>query len=335
MNNSDITVALLIGGASSEREVSKSSSKAVFEALKSLGYNIKLTDPSYGENQPEDSNLYFGENDFAEVSSENYPIALNKDFLNDVDVVFIGLHGKWGEDGMVQSILALNEIKYTGSGLLASALGMDKNMSKIMFKHHNVKTAPWFMVTKTDIDVSSIKDKIGKSFGYPCIIKPNDAGSTIGLTVCKSDDEVEKCLNDAFEQSDSVMVEKFIKGNELTVGILGDQTLPPLEIKPKHGLYDYECKYTDGMSEYIVPAEFPENVLKHLQQQALLAYKSIGCSNYARIDFLLDENYDLYCLEVNTLPGMTSHSLVPKMAKAVGISFNELIDRIVKTALQC
>ena len=334
MNNSEINVALLVGGASPEREVSKESSKAVYKALLNLNYKVKLIDPSYGKNQPGESEDYFLPNkDFSEVNSKNYIDSLGKDNLEDVDIVFIGLHGKWGEDGAVQSLLELNQKKYTGSGILSSSLGMDKNMSKIMFQHFDVTTPKWFVVDSNEINYDLIGEKIKKFFGYPCIIKANDSGSTIGLTVCRGHADVENAVKDAGKYSKKIIVEQFIPGHELTVAVLDKQALPPLEIKPKHGLYDYECKYTDGMSEYIVPAELPEKLLLHLQHQALLAYKSIGCSNYARVDFRVNENHESYCLEVNTLPGMTSHSLVPKMAKAAGIGFEELIDRIIKHAL--
>lgn len=334
MKNSEITVALLVGGASPEREVSKESSKAVYEALIKLDYKVKIIDPSYGQEQPVNIEDYFLANkDFADVSSEKYVHSLNKENLSEVDVVFIGLHGKWGEDGAVQSLLELNKIKYTGSGILSSAVGMDKNMSKIMFEHFGVTTPKWFVIDSDESNYSLVKEKIKNLFDYPCIIKANDSGSTIGLTVCKEEADVEAACKDAGKYSRKIIIEEFIPGYELTVAVLDKQALPPLEIKPKHGLYDYECKYTDGMSEYIVPAEFPEKLLSHLQQQALLAYESIGCSNYARVDFRVNENHESYCLEVNTLPGMTSHSLVPKMAKAAGINFEELIDRIIKYAL--
>ncbi len=335
MNNSEIKVTLLAGGASPEREVSKESAQAVYKALITLGYRVKLIDPSYGKNQPDNIEDYFKPNvDFSGVSSANYIDALNNETLKDTDVVFIGLHGKWGEDGGVQSILELNNKKYTGSKLLPSALGMDKNLSKIMFQHFNVTTPKWFVIENNESRLKLVQEKIKTFFGYPCIIKANDSGSTIGLAVCRGDADVENAINVAGKYSNKIIIEQYIPGHELTVAVLDRQALPPLEIRPKHGLYDYECKYSDGMSEYIVPAELPEKVLQHLQHQALLAYESIGCSNYARIDFRVNENHQSFCLEVNTLPGMTSHSLVPKMAKAVGISFEELIDRIIKYALK-
>lgn len=333
MSKEKLKIALLVGGASPEREVSKESSKSIAHAIRELGHELILIDPAYGKNQPTDERLYFVKDDFSEVKKENYVEAINSLLPLDTDLVFLGLHGKYGEDGTVQSLLELRGIKYTGSKVLSSAMAMDKIMSKILFQHYDVATPKWFVVGFNETNYEVIKDKIKKFFGYPCIIKPNDQGSTVGLTVCRGDAEVEESIVLAKKFSYKVLIEEYIPGKEVTVGILGQQSLPVLEIKPKHGLYDYESKYTDGMSEYIVPADIPENVASHLQHQALLAFNSVECSNYARVDFRLTNDYKNYCLEVNTLPGMTSHSLIPKMAKAVGISFYELIDRIIKYEL--
>jgi len=333
MSAKKLKIALLVGGSSPEREVSKESSKSIAQAVKSLGHELILIDPSYGNNQPQEESLFFIKENYTEVKTENYVASLNSHLLDDVDLVFIGLHGKNGEDGTVQSLLELRGIKYTGSKVLSSALAMDKMMTKIMFQHFDVATPKWFVVDAEVSDYDLVCDKIKKFFGYPCVIKPNDQGSTVGLTICRGESEVEKSIKLARKFSDKVLIEEYIPGREVTVGLLGQQTLPVLEIVPKHGLYDYEAKYTEGMSEYIVPADIPEDVAHHLQHQALLAFNSVNCSNYARVDFRLTNDNKNYCLEVNTLPGMTSHSLIPKMAKAVGISFNELIERIINYEL--
>lgn len=330
MLNSEITVALLLGGTSPEKEVSKATAKSVLKALRDLGYKVKVINPAYGLNQPEDENKFFEEKEYTEASNRNYVEAINSTMFDDVDVAFIALHGKWGEDGTLQSLLEMRGIKYTGSKVLASALAMDKRMTKIMFQHYDVSTPKWFVVNKNENDFGLIKEKIKKFFGYPCIIKPNDQGSTVGLTLCRGDVEVEKAVKLALQFSNVALVEEYISGRELTVGIIGQQVLPVLEIKPKSGLYDYESKYTSGKSEYEVPAMIPPKVAEHLQHQALLAFNSVCCESYARVDFRLTKDYKTYCLEVNTLPGMTSLSLVPKMAKAAGITFEELIDRLIK-----
>jgi D-alanine-D-alanine ligase len=333
MSNKNITVALLVGGTSPEREVSKSSCKSILAALNTLGYNVRVIDPAYGLNQPDDIEKYFEQKDFTERLNRNYVEAVNSTLFDYVDVAFIGLHGKWGEDGTIQSLLELRGIKYTGSKILASAAAMDKCVAKVLFQHFDVSTPRWFVVNKNDDDHDLVRKKIKKFFGYPCVFKPNDQGSTIGLTICRGDVEVPQAIKQALEFSDKVLVEEYIAGRELTVAILNNQALPVLEIKPKTGFYDYENKYTAGKTDYIVPAVIPSKVAEHLQHQAQLAFNSVGCESYARVDFRLTNDFKNYCLEVNTLPGMTSTSLVPKMASAAGISFEELIDRIIKNSL--
>ncbi|MDR3628580.1 MAG: D-alanine--D-alanine ligase, partial [Ignavibacteriaceae bacterium] len=221
--------------------------------------------------------------------------------------------------------------KYTGSNVVTSAIAMDKLLSKILFRHYDINTPAWIVVEKHD-EVTVIKKKIKENFGYPCVVKPNDQGSTVGLTICKNADGLSKALKLAQKFANKVLIEEYIPGHEVTVGVLDNKPLPVLEIKPKHGFYDYKCKYTHGMSVYEVPANLPEWVQLELQSQALKAYNALGCKVYSRMDFRLSNDYNTYCLEVNTLPGMTSTSLVPKMAKAVGISFEELIDKIIKLA---
>lgn len=328
-----MNIALFLGGTSPEKEVSKSSSKSICAALRGLGHNVTLINPAYGSNQPKDEQDFFTEKDYVPISNRNFVEAVNFKMLDNIDLVFLGLHGKWGEDGTIQSLLELRGMKYTGSKVLASSISMDKTMSKILFQHYGISTPKWITVTKNRFDISEVEEKIKEKFGYPCVIKPNDQGSTVGLTICKDESEVAAAIDLALEFSDKAVIEEFIEGHELTVGIIENTALPALEIKPKHGLYDYECKYTSGMSEYIVPAQIPKDVFEKLQAEALLAFQSLGCEGYSRIDFRVNSKWEIYCLEVNTLPGMTSTSLVPKMAKAVGISFDQLIDRIVKLSL--
>ena len=333
MSNNNINVALLVGGTSPEREVSKNTGKSILKALLDLDYKVKVIDPAFGLNQPKEIEIFFEEKDYTERTNRNFVEAINSTMFDDVNVAFIALHGKWGEDGALQSLLELRGIKYTGSKVLASSLAMDKSMAKVMFQHFDVSTPRWFVINKYDTDFDLIKSKIKKFFGYPCVIKPNDEGSTIGLTICRGDVEVSQAIIKAQQFSKKILVEEYIPGHELTVAVVDQHALPVLEIKPKSGFYDYENKYTQGRTDYIVPAEIPQKVAEHLQHQALLAFNSIGCESYARVDFRLTNDFKSYCLEVNTLPGMTSTSLVPKMAKAAGISFEDLIDRIIKNSL--
>lgn len=323
-------IALLLGGFSGEREVSKSSSKAIYEALISLGYSVELIDPAYGKNQPKNIDDFFCEKDYTELSIKNYIDTVNLPLFDSIDLAFLGLHGKYGEDGSIQALLEMRGVNYTGSGVTASALAMDKVRSKIFFKHYGVKTPDWFVVDRESIDIKKIKKEIEISFHYPCVIKPNDQGSTLGLTICNDDSQVENAVTLAEQYSNKILVESYIEGREITVGILGEKILPVLEIIPKNQLYDYECKYTHGMSEYIVPADIPSQIAANIQQQSYNAFKSLGCKAYSRVDLRLSNDMKSYCLEVNTLPGMTSTSLVPKMAKAIGISFEEIIEQIIE-----
>ena len=333
MTNRKIKIALILGGTSPERKVSKSTGLSIYKALTNLGYDTVLVDPAYGENQPGDVEAYFAEKDFAEISNENYVKALNMRLFDSVDLAFLALHGKWGEDGTVQSLLELKGIKYTGSKVVSSAITMDKTMSKILFQHYNIRTPKWITVSLKSYNLSLLINEIGTEVKYPCVIKPNDQGSTVGLTICENENNVDEAVKLALQFSDKALIEEYILGRELTVAILEDEVFPVLEIKPKHGIYDYECKYTPGMSEYEVPAKISDELSDNLKKTSLAAFKALECEGCARVDFILTKDNMDYCLEVNTLPGMTSTSLVPKMAKSAGVSFEELIDRIIKTSL--
>ena len=333
MSYSKPKVALLVGGTSPEREVSKMSGKGVLGALKELQYPTKIIDPAYGLNQPKEEEKFFLEKNYSEISNRNCIDAINSNLLDGVDVVFSALHGKWEEDGTIQSLLELRGLKYTGSKVLASALAMDKEMSKVIFRQAGVQTPDWFVVSLVNLEPKKIINNIKQELGFPCIIKPNDQGSTVGLKLVKEESDVEEAVNVALQFSNKTLIEKYISGRELTVAVLINEALPVLEIVPKSGLYDYKSKYTSGMSEYIVPAKISDEVAKTAQEQALIAFHSLGCEGYARVDFRLSDESELFCLEVNTLPGMTPLSLVPKAAKAVGISFEELIKRIIAQAL--
>jgi len=326
-------IALLLGGTSPEKDVSKHSAASIYAAIQSLGYECVLINPAYGASQPKKTDDFFSDEDQFEISNRNYVEAINSKLFDEIDLAFIGLHGKWGEDGTIQSLLELRGIKYTGSGILSSSLCMDKSMSKILFRHYGVQTAGWFSIDQKSADSKAVIDKIEDKFGFPAVVKPNDQGSTVGLTICKNHSEVKDALELSFRFSGKTIVEEYIAGKEITVAILENEALPVLEIKPKHDIYDYECKYTKGMSEYIVPADIPEEAAQKTQTQALLAFNALGCRSYGRIDFRMDHNFEPFCLEANTLPGMTATSLVPKMAKAVGISFEQLIERIIRLSL--
>ena len=230
-----MNIALFLGGTSPEKEVSKSSSKSIYAALTKLGHNVTLMNPAYGKNQPKDINDFFTEKEYAPISNENYIETVNSKPLDNIDLVFLGLHGKWGEDGTIQSLLELRGKKYTGSKVLASSLSMDKKMSKILFQHYGIKTPKWISIPKNNFEPDQVLAMIKKNLGYPCVIKPNDQGSTVGLTICNDESEVIAAINLALEFSDNALIEEYIDGHEITVGIIENTALPALEIKPKHG----------------------------------------------------------------------------------------------------
>ena len=247
--------------------------------------------------------------------------------IRDADVVFLALHGGQGEDGTIQALLDMARVRYTGSGHLSSALAMDKDLSKILFRAADVRTADWLMAPVTVEAVEGI-------LGLPVVVKPSKQGSTVGLSVVKQRNDLQPAIAEALKHDDEVMIERFIAGRELTVGVLGEAALPVGEIIPKHEIYDYECKYTPGMAVEEFPAKIASEAAEFVQQQALAAFKSLKLRGYARIDFRMTESGEFYCLEANTLPGMTNTSLIPQGAAAMGISFPELCERIVELALK-
>jgi len=245
------------------------------------------------------------------------------------DIVFNALHGGKGENGVVQGMLYAAEIPYTGSDMLASAIAMQKDISKMFFRQHNIPTPRAIVLERPD----SSRKKL-KHIRFPQVVKPADQGSTVGLHIVKRKEELDAAIDDAFQFNSKVLVEEYIPGKEITVSIIRQRTLPVIEIIPEHGLYDYECKYKEGMSQYEVPAKLKDDVTRLVQNIAYKAHLVLGCTGYSRVDMRLNEQNEPYVLEVNTLPGMTGTSLVPKAAKAAGINFNSLIEMIVEEGLK-
>jgi D-alanine-D-alanine ligase len=327
-------ITVLMGGASSERNVSIASGLRIVEALRSRGHSVSVVDPAKGViGESEERELRARAvgttppslEELAKFSQGSFlPNLLSLPEIKNAEVVFLALHGGQGEDGTLQALLDMGKVRYTGSGHLGSALAMDKELSKILFRAAGVQTADWVMAKPGD-EISPID--------LPVVVKPSKQGSTVGLTVVKKAAQFKAAVAEAFKYDDEVMIEKFIPGRELTVGVLGDVAFPVGEIKPKHEIYDYECKYTAGMATEEFPAQIPDNIAKKAQDQALAAFRSLKLGGCARIDFRMMENGELYCLEANTLPGMTELSLVPQGAAAMGIKFPELCERIAKLAL--
>ncbi len=245
--------------------------------------------------------------------------------VRDADVVFLCLHAGRGEGGTLQAVLDVIGVPYTGSGALASALAMDKDLAKRLFRAAGVPVPAWFMAPVAPEDVTT-------ALGWPVIVKPSKMGSSVGMTLVRNAEDLDAAVAQAGAYDDEVMAEQFIRGRELTVAIVGDVPLPVGEIIPMHELFDYECKYTPGMSEEIFPARLDTARARQLQELALTAHRALKLGGYSRIDFRLSPEGDIFCLEANTLPGMTRTSLLPQAARAAGIDFPELCERICRLA---
>lgn len=330
-------ILVLAGGESQEREVSLNSGKAVAAALQSAGHEIKIVDTLNGRDLLGGGAVAQGDSQTGSASalarSSRFDLALPQS-LDDCDVVFIALHGGLGENGTLQALFDLAKIPYTGSGVLASALAMDKQRAKLIMDSVGVPTPQTiFFGKEADLFRFCGGDEITAA-DYPIVVKPNSEGSTVGITIAGNYEELIHGIRLALDYDDFILLEEYIPGRELTVAVLGDEALPVVEIVPKDGFYDYAHKYTSGASEYICPAPLDPQVDADIKEYALTAFQVLGCHGYARADFRLNPKNQLFCLEMNTLPGMTSTSLVPKAAKAAGISFEQLLTRIVDLALK-
>ncbi len=296
------TIGVLMGGMSSEREISLNSGRAVAASLSRLGYHAIAIDAD------------------TEVASTLR--------AEGIGVAFIALHGRYGEDGVIQGLLEWMKIPYTGSGVLASALGMDKIASRGIFRSHRLPTPP--CLVRTEKEASRTDDL---PFDFPAVVKPASEGSSVGVAIVKDAEGMASALKEAFRYGPRVIVEQYIQGREIHVGILGDAPLGAIEIRPKTAFYDYTAKYAPGMSEHIFPAPLPSAVYQAVSQLAYQAHGLLGCVGVSRVDLLLDDEMNPYVLEVNTLPGMTETSLLPEMARGVGIDFDGLVEKILETAL--
>lgn len=294
-----LKIGVIMGGPSSEREISIRSGKAVANALRKRGHNV----------------VEIGE----DGSIENGVLAEN------IDAAFIALHGRYGEDGTIQSFLEDRGILYTGSDPLASRNALDKGIAKSVFLGKGIPT-PEYILIEPD-------DRLNGRMSFPVVLKPVTEGSSIGLSIVWKEEEFENALSEASRYNKRILVEKYIPGEEITVGILGDAPLAVVHIIPKKDYYSYEAKYTSGMTDYIVPARLPFRIYREIQFLGLSAHNALGCRDFSRVDMRLDPDGRPWVLEVNTIPGFTETSLLPKSAKAVGIEFGELCENILKLAL--
>ncbi|MEK6677923.1 MAG: D-alanine--D-alanine ligase [Nitrospirota bacterium] len=298
-------IGVLMGGLSAEREVSLKSGDAILKALKDMGYNAAGIDVG---------------RDLADGLKQEK-----------IEFAFIALHGRYGEDGAVQGMLEIMGIPYTGSGIAASALGMNKVFSKKIFEFHKLPVGQYMILEKKDL-----KDWKGKdsSLEFPVVVKPVSEGSSVGVSIVSEEKGLKDAFALAFKYGKEILIEKYIKGREIQVGILGKRPLGAIEIIPKRQFYDYEAKYTANMSEHIFPARLPEQVYNEALELGLKAHSVLGCKGYSRVDLIIDSDNRPFLLEVNTLPGMTNVSLLPEIAKGVGIDFNRLVEMILMEALK-
>ena len=297
----------VIAGGISEREISLLTGKNIYQSLLKSGYDAVFID-----------------------LKNNFYSKLKK-----INLAFLALHGRYGEDGTVQGLLELMKIPYTGSGVLGSAIAINKILSKKILECEDILTPEYIA-----LDFNNRQDKVktsslvNKKLSYPVIVKPNSEGSTIGVNIATSDDQLEYAVEDALKYDNKILIEKYISGRELTVSIIGNVpvALPIIEIKPKSGFYDYKAKYTKNMTEYIVPAELDKEISGHISEVAVKCHRVLECSGISRVDFILDSYENAYVFELNTMPGMTATSLVPKAAKAAGINFDLLVEIILDLA---
>lgn len=333
-------IVVLCGGLSSEREVSLTSGSHVANSLRSRGHEVLLLDMYLGyEGQLSSADKLFTteiEDTFATVKAkvpdimQSGGVRLGKNVLEIcrcADIIFLALHGEDGEDGKIQATFDLNGIKYTGSGYLGSAIAMNKSLSKLIFEANDIPTPSSITLQKSSPRQCPP--------WYPCVVKPCSGGSSVGTSIVRSDEEYFKALKLAFEYEETVLVEKFISGRELTVGLLDGKAMPSIEIVTKNGWYDYKNKYQPNSIDEICPAPLSQKDSERLTQLAEKIYTVLFQEVYSRVDFILDNtDGEIYCLEANSLPGMTPMSLIPQMAKAMGLHFGELCEKIIQLSME-
>lgn len=301
-------VAVLLGGTSAERDVSLMSGAAVLAGLKEAGID------AHG------------------VDTRDFPVMRLKE--EGFEKAFIALHGRGGEDGTLQGVLDFLQIPYTGSGVMASAITMDKWRSKLLWQGANLPVAPYVWINRQQMDAGldgSLAQRIAE-LGMPLFVKPSSEGSSVGISRVNQPSELPAALEEAFRHDDDVLVEKFLSGPEYTVAILGEQILPSIRIQPASDFYDYEAKYISDDTQYFCPSGLSAEKEAELSELVLNAWRTLGCSGWGRVDVMMDGDGSFFLLEVNTSPGMTSHSLVPMAAKQAGMSFSQLVARILELA---
>lgn len=337
-------VAILCGGLSNERDVSLSSADCIARALRDRGFEVAVLDLFFGYSgdsptaesiftTKHDSEVHSVKAEAPDVSAlgaKGQGLRIGKNVIEIcrmADIVFLALHGDDGENGKLQALLDIYGIKYTGSGYIGSALAMNKGLSKQIFSANGIPTPQSFIVYK--------EQETALPPWYPCVVKPRSGGSSVGTSIVKSPDEYKSAIATAFKYENSVLVEKFISGREFTVGVLGGKTMPTIEIVVKSGWYDYENKYRPNATEEICPAPLGKEDNERLSKLGEKVYEVLMQEVYSRADFIMDaDDGEFYCLEANSLPGMTPTSLVPEMARNMGISFGELCEKIIMLSME-
>jgi len=347
MRKAKIRVAVIMGGPSAEHEVSLKTGRKIIQTLAQEKYLIQPVVVTKDRKwlRPPLQNFLSSSSSAKNATEVLVPTpenqALREIKTHGVDVVFIAMHGEFGEDGTIQGLLESIGLPYTGSGVLASALGMDKPRSLAIFRDAGLRVPDFFEAARTDWGpgAKSFKARALKAFGLPLVIKPANRGSSVGVDIVQDQSQIELAADSAFSFSDRIMLQKYVAGTEVTCGVIeaGDKTIPlqPTQIVPKTAtFFDYYSKYTPGATEEVTPPRLPQNIIQTIQTTALRAHQSLGCSGMSRTDMILGDDSKLYVLEINTIPGMTETSLLPQAAQAVGISFPELLDLIIESGLK-
>ena len=339
-----MNIIVLAGGISTEREVSIVTGTRVCQALKNAGHHAALLDVYFGTNNPdvfaEDDSLEKRVDEIKQYSKLVEEVKSTRtEFFGEgvialcqsADIVFMALHGENGENGKVQAAFDLFGIRYTGTNYLGSAIAMDKSLSKSMFLANGINTPHGITMHKFEKNAADLLRKAKVSF--PCIVKPNCGGSSVGIKIVSKEQELEEALQEAFALEDEVVIEEYIKGREFSVGVVNGEAYPVIEIRPKEGFYDYVNKYEPGKTDETCPADLSEELTVRMQQMALEAANALQLDKYSRMDFMMDEKNNIYCLEANTLPGMTPTSLLPQEAAAIGMSYEDLCEKLIETSL--
>ena len=342
-------IVVLAGGISPERDVSLCSASLISNALLSKGHEVAFVDVYTGLEDTTDLKSAFATKESGKTYSYTIPetepdlealIASHGgrreligpgvlDLCRMADAVFIGCHGGMGENGRLQAVLDCIDVPYTGSGYLGCALAMDKHLSKTLLSHFNIPTAEWVLFDPSKDSIEIIREKLG----FPCVVKPIGCGSSCGVSIVHDESEWNAAIEYSTKYENVCLVEKMIHGREFSIGVLDGEALPIIEIRPKQGFYDYKNKYQADATEEICPAPLSPEKTKEAQGLAVAVHRALGLGNYSRVDFILSEEDDkFYCLEANNLPGMTPNSLIPQEARAIGIAYEDLCEKLVLSA---